>query len=119
MKEVKSSFFGLLLLLCMLIPACSGRDTISSVEPQDGLRSSDCHDAPGIVVLAFEKETTDESILDFLALFGLKPAGDIYGVSERWVAAVVPEKTEDEWIKILLQSEIVVAAERDKICPVH
>jgi len=119
MKVVKNSLFGLLVLLSMLTSACSGPSTVSPVETQDCSGSSDCYNAPGIVVIAFEKGMTDDSILDFVASLGLKAHGDIYGADDKWIAVAVPEETEDEWIVALLKYEIVTVAERVQICPVY
>lgn len=119
MNIFRDSFVVSFLVLCVFISACSESSTTSPVEPQEGYESEGCYDAPGIVLIAFEKETTDELILDLVSSLGLTYHGNIHGIENKWVAVGVPEGTEEEWIDALMACEIVLSAERDQICPLH
>ena len=118
MKTYRGLLFVFFLSLCVFINACSQSSTISPDETNEIYKSGDCYDAPGRVIVAFEKEVPNDSILTFISDLGLKIHGDIYGINKKWMAVDVSEGIEGEWIITLLSYEIVADAEREKICPV-
>ena len=116
MKILRYFFCLLVLAFCVFFGACSESTT---TVPGETYKGGECYDAPGCVVVAFDKNVTDGSIQDFISDLGLMTQGDIFGATEKWVIVAVPEGTEDEWIVALSDYEIVVTVERNQICPVN
>ena len=117
MKVLCNFFFILILAFCAIFGACSESTTTTS--PAETYESGGCYDAPGEVLVAFDRDVADDFIQKFISNLGLRAEGKIFGIIEKWVAVAVPEGTEDEWIVTLLDYEFVVTAERGQICPVH